>query len=56
MRLREINKELKKQESLFKQSKAAYDTAPNKDGPVARLHLTRMERARQEIARLSSNR
>jgi hypothetical protein len=52
MRLREINKEIDKQTSILKRSEATYNSQPNKDGPIARMNLMRMEKARQIITTL----
>jgi hypothetical protein len=52
--MREIKKEVQKQKSLFKASEAAYKAQPIKDGPIARLHLSRMENARKKLGELVS--
>ena len=49
MRYREVKKEIAKQTSILKASEAAYNSQVTKDGPVARMNLNRMEKARQNI-------
>ena len=52
MRLREFNKELEKQTSIYKRNKAAYDSQTIKDGPIARIALSRMANAEKIINEL----
>jgi len=49
MRLREIKKEIERQESILKSAKASYDSQPAKDGPIARMALNRMAVAQKKI-------
>ena len=49
MRLREVNKELEKQTSILKRNKAIYDSQTIKDGPIARIALSRMANAEKVI-------
>ena len=56
LRLREIKKEIERQESLLKCSKATYDNAVKKDGPIARLALGRMANAQKRLDELKQMR
>lgn len=49
MRYRDIKKESADQLSKYKHYKAIYDSQPNKDGPVARMSLTRMSMAQDRL-------
>jgi hypothetical protein len=54
LRYREIKKESAEQLSKYKKYKAIYDSQPNKDGPIARLSLTRMSQAQNRLKELRS--
>lgn len=52
MRLREKKKEIARQESLLKRSQATYASATTKDGPIARMALTRIANAEKALKEL----
>jgi len=53
-RYRELKKELDKQTSIFKKYEAAYNPS-DRDSPLTRLNLSRMDRARQVIIEINKS-
>jgi iron uptake system EfeUOB component EfeO/EfeM len=49
LRQRQVKKELERLDSLYKKSKAFYDTVKDKDCPVARLLYNRMQLALERL-------